>query len=230
MLIQRAKPEGEPLGQRRAQRVGERVARGALDHVGRRPLQHHDMGGAAGERGDDRHRRRAAADHQHPLADVVDVVGPALRIDDAAAEAFEAGKVRPVAALVAVIAGADDEEAAGQLDLPPLRPGFDLQGPARLGRRPCRRAHLVAEADSAIDAELAGGVADVGEDRPAAGDRRRMRPRPERIAQREHFGVGTHAGIAEQVPGAAEVVARLEDGEARARTASPQPAGRANSR
>ena len=41
-----------------------------------------------GELGHERHRRRAAADDDDALARVVDVVGPLLRMDDAAAEAL----------------------------------------------------------------------------------------------------------------------------------------------
>src|SRR3546814_20418886 len=36
-------------------------------------------------------------------------------------------------------------------------------------------------------------------------------PRPERVAEGEHVRVGAHAGVAEQVPGASDGVAGLED-------------------
>ena len=62
------------------------------------------------------------------------------------------------------------------------------------------------------------GVLQVLEDRRPVGDRLRLRPRPERVAERVHVGVGADAGIAEQVPRAADVGAAFEDrvGPARA--------------
>ena len=45
----------------------------------------------------------------------------------------------------------------------------------------------------------------------AVGDRLVGRPRPEPVAERVHVGVRADARVAEQVPGPAEVVARLED-------------------
>ena len=64
---------------------------------------------------------------------------------------------------------------------------------------------------------------------PPAGDCFRLRPRPEREAQGEHVRVGADAGEPEQVPGAADGVAGLEDREAACpalggrRQAAPMP-------
>ena len=49
-----------------------------------------------------------------------------------------------------------------------------------------------------------GGVADVLQDRVAVGDGLLARPGPERVAERVHVGVGPDAGVAEQVPRAAD--------------------------
>jgi hypothetical protein len=72
----------------------------------------------------------------------------------------------------------------------------------------------VVEADRLLDAVLASGVDDVAADRGPVGDRLRVGPRPEGVAEGEHVGVRPDARVAEQVPGAADRVPRLEDGEA----------------
>src|SRR5205085_10364023 len=99
---------------------------------------------------------------------------------------------------------------------------LDLDGPLRVVGAP-RRAHdLVVEADLLVDPEVAGGLADVVEDRRPVRDRLRLLPRTEGVAERVHVGVGADAGVAEQVPGAADRLARLEDRERLARTAHRQ--------
>src|SRR3954471_2879654 len=67
------------------------------------------------------------------------------------------------------------------------------------------------EADLPVDAFFRRGVAHVVEDLRPIGNRLRLGPRPERIAQREHVAVGAYARITEQVPGAADAAAALED-------------------
>src|SRR5581483_673534 len=73
-------------------------------------------------------------------------------------------------------------------------------------------------ANLAVDAVLGRGLAHVVEDAWAVGDRLRLGPRLEGIAEREHVRVGADAGIAEQVPGAADGVAAFEDDEILRRT------------
>ena len=86
----------------------------------------------------------------------------------------------------------------------PLSVLLHLHRPARLGRGP-RRAHdALAVADVLVDAVLAGRLADVGEDRGPVGDRLCLVPRLERVAEREHVRVRADAGVAEQVPRAAD--------------------------
>jgi hypothetical protein len=53
-------------------------------------------------------------------------------------------------------------------------------------------------------------------------------PRTEGISERVHVGVGAHAGIAEQVPGAADLRTRLYDDVALAGTAGLQAVSRAD--
>ena len=70
---------------------------------------------------------------------------------------------------------------------------------------------LVPEAHLLVDARLARGLAHVLEDRRAVRERLLVRPRPEAVAERLHVRVRAHARVAEQVPGAADRLARLED-------------------
>src|ERR1700751_2833690 len=69
----------------------------------------------------------------------------------------------------------------------------------------------MAEADLRIQAVLGRGLAHIVQDTRAVRDRLRLGPRLERIAEREHVAVGADAGIAEQVPGAADAVAAFEN-------------------
>ena len=67
------------------------------------------------------------------------------------------------------------------------------------------------KADFLLDAVLGRGLTHVVQDPRPVGDRLGLDPRLERITQREHVKVGADAGIAEQVPGAADAVAALEN-------------------
>src|SRR5437588_1203160 len=84
------------------------------------------------------------------------------------------------------------------------------------------------EANLLVDAVVGGGLADVIQNPRALGDRLRLGPRPERIAERKHVGVGAHAGITKQVPSAADTVAALEDRVSLARAFLLQMIARAN--
>src|ERR1700722_8157208 len=66
-------------------------------------------------------------------------------------------------------------------------------------------------ADLLVDAVVGRGLADVVQNPRPVGDRLGLGPWLERIAEREHVRVGADAGIAEQVPGAADAVAALEN-------------------
>ena len=70
---------------------------------------------------------------------------------------------------------------------------------------------MLAVPDVLVDAVLDGGFLDIGLDRRAVGDGLGRAPRLEPEPEGEHIGVGTDAGIFEQIPGAAHVLAALEN-------------------
>src|SRR6266550_8959442 len=80
----------------------------------------------------------------------------------------------------------------------------------------------MAKADLLVDAVFNRGLADIVQNSRAVGDRLRLGPRLERIAEREHVAVGADAGVAKQIPGAADAVAPFEDDKALARAFPPQ--------
>ena len=69
---------------------------------------------------------------------------------------------------------------------------------------------------------------DVGPNRRPIGDRLGVYPRLEVVAEGVHVAVGANAGIAKQVPGAADGVAPLQNGEGPIRALPPQMAGGPN--
>src|ERR1700741_3162450 len=69
----------------------------------------------------------------------------------------------------------------------------------------------VLETDMTVDAEFLRGLAQIVEDRRSIGNRLRFFPWAERVGEGEHVGVGTNAGKAEQVPGATNRRASLEN-------------------
>src|SRR6185295_16012959 len=79
--------------------------------------------------------------------------------------------------------------------------------------RPRRFLHAMPVADMPVDAVLARRFLYVLEDRRAVGECFYVEPRLEAIAERMHVAVGAHAGIAKQVPRAADRVARFEQHE-----------------
>ena len=83
-------------------------------------------------------------------------------------------------------------------------------------------------ADLLVDAVFNRGLPHVIEDIRPVSDCLGLGPRLERIAEREHVAVGADAGIAEQIPGAADAVAALEDRKALARTFPLQVKARAD--
>ena len=222
---------GELGGEFLPQLVGERILRRPRHHVSRRALQHGDMRRGLGHLRHQRHGGRARADHHHALAGIVEIFGPFLRMHDLAGEVGRAGKFRRVAFLVFVIARAHEQEIAGEADdfgRALAHRALGLHGPARLRRRPRRALDAVVEADLLVDAVVDRGLAHVVQNPRPVGDRLRLGPRFERIAERIHVGVGADAGIAKQVPGAADAVAPLEDHVALARAFLLQVIARAD--
>ena len=88
----------------------------------------------------------------------------------------------------------------------------------------------MAESNPAVYPFLARGLLHVLEDRLAVSDGLPAGPRLEGIAQRENVGIGTHARVAEQVPGTADARAALENGEGLAGAVHQQMVGRRDSR
>ena len=82
-----------------------------------------------------------------------------------------------------------------------------------VARIPVGGLDLVAEADVLLEVVLAGGFDDVFADARAVGDGLGFFPGFEVVAEGVHVAVRPDAGVAEQVPGAADGVAAFEDGE-----------------
>ena len=165
----------------------------------------------------ERHRRRAAADHDHALARVVDVLGPFLRVHDPARETLAARKLRRVAFVVAVVAAAHQHEARPDPHLLAAVLAKCVHRPQRARAVELRAQRAVLEADLLLDAVFRRRLAHVGEDRRPVRDRLRLRPRPERVAERVHVRVRADARVAEQVPRPSDALARLEDRDRLAR-------------
>ncbi len=130
-------------------------------------------------------------------------------MDDSPAEILFAWPFGTIAGLVVVIAAAGEKEGTGQsaglalmLDLTVQRASSEDQE-APTTRWPNRMCSKIAE--------LMSGVLDIIADRGAFDDRLVRRPGAEWKAQSEDVRVRADAGIAEQVPGAADPVSRLED-------------------
>ena len=202
---------GRPLGQRAADEVRDAVFRGHRDDVRGGSLQHRHVGGLLRHRGNERHGRGTAADHDHPLVTIVEILGPMLRMHQAALEVLGAGKDRLMTGFVVVVAAAEVQEIAGVANGLFLRPDLRIDCPLRILARPGRRLHTVIEAEVPIDAEVVRRFSQVGQNvRPVRDGLGRL-PGAERITQREHVGIGANSGIAKQIPGAADIAASFED-------------------
>src|SRR6202012_95349 len=84
------------------------------DDVGGGALHHRHVGRGLGHGRHDRHRGRPAADHRHLPSGVVQVFRPLLRVHHPAAEVLDPRQVGLVPVVVAVIAGAHEQEVAGK--------------------------------------------------------------------------------------------------------------------
>src|ERR1700754_4598154 len=81
-----------------------------------------------------------------------------------------------------------------------------------------------------INTVLGGGITDVAEDGWAVGDGFGITPGTEAIAECEHIGIGSHARIPKQVPGAADHIPPFEDDETLPRALHLQMESRTNPR
>ena len=144
----RRKPSSEPIGDRLLGRTS--------DDIGRGPLQHHDMCRSCRHRRNDRHRRRAATNHDNPLAIVAQVFGPFLRMHDAAGKAFRAVP----AGHVAFPYSYRGRESCRRIRAC-RRPDRNDKLPASVRRPPQRPHNLMAETNAAIDAVGFCGVGEI---------------------------------------------------------------------
>ena len=206
-------------------RVGQLVLARSGHDVGGRPLQHGDVGGVAGHGRHQGHGGGPTADDDDPLALPVQVLGPVLGVDDGPAEARLARELGPVALVVAVVAGVAPQEAAGHLLVLAGVGALDVDGPPGLAGRPRGGHDPSVEADLVLDPVGAGRRSDVLQDRRAVGDGLVAHPWLERVAEGEHVGVRPDAGVAEEVPRAADGAAGLEDGVGGAGTLRLEVAG-----
>ena len=171
------------------------------------------MGGGLGHRRDEGDGRGAAADDDDLLAGVVEIGGPLLRVDDAAAKAIGTGELRHVALLVVVVAGTHEEEGAGARGALARLALLHLYCPTRLLGGPVRVNDSVAVANVSIDAVLLRRLFQIIEDVGTLGDRLLVGPGAEGEAHGVHIGVRPYAGVAEEIPGAAERLAAFHNEE-----------------
>src|SRR5215469_14852770 len=161
--------------------------------------------------GDDGDSGGSATRDDNVFAGVIEVVRPVLRMNEAAAVIRQAGVVGLVSGVVTIVAGASVEKIAGEVDGRGVFSGLDVEMPERIVRRPRSGEHAMMKANAAVNAELVCGFAKVLQDGGAVGDGVRGGPWAERVTEGVHVGVGADAGVAEEVPGAADRAASFED-------------------
>src|SRR3546814_9839086 len=94
---------------------------------------------------------------------------------------------------------------------PPRSTRTDTLFPSTTLFRSRRRLDMRIIAYVPIDPVLARGLADIVEDRRPVGDRLRLGPRFEGIAQRVHIRIGSDTRIPKQIPRPAARAAAFED-------------------
>src|SRR3954449_1004308 len=161
------------------------------------------MAGRLGQRRNHADRGRPATDHHDTLAGVVQRLGPELRVHDLAGEVLDARKLRRIGLVVVVVASAEEQEPAAVGLGPAVLLG--LHGPGVGGRVPVGGDDARVEPDVLVDAILTGRLGQIRPDVLPVGDILRPGPRLVGKAQREDVAVGADAGIAEQVPSAADL-------------------------
>ncbi len=141
-------------GRAQRQAAAEQPARQRItgrhrQHVARRALQHRHVGGVAGQCRHQRHGGGAAADDDDPAPGPLQIRRPVLRVHDLPGEPLRPGQHRLVPALVAVVAGAEEQEPAGQRHGARGGPASRCcrHGPAGGGAAPLRGHHAVPEPD-----------------------------------------------------------------------------------
>ena len=128
-----------------------------------------------------------------------------------AGEGVEAGERRAVALVVVVVARAGVEEAARHRAS--VRPASRAAASTARARSTSRRRRPWCGSGCAARCRTPRRCRGCRTGSSAVRDRLRRPPRLELVAEREHVGVRADPGIAEQVPGAAHRLARLEHRE-----------------
>src|ERR1700730_18631438 len=165
------------------------------------------------DRWDQPRRRRTRTDHDDPLAGVIEILGPILRVNDHALEAVQPAPFRRVALRMAVVSLTHPQELRGEADrLRGVGPN-GRQRPPIVAARPGGRCDPVTIADVAREIVLVDDLAHIAEDLGRGRDRR-AGPRFEAIAEGIEIAVGADARIAVGRPGAAEALLFLEDDKA----------------
>src|SRR5580765_519599 len=107
-------------------------------------------------------------------------------MNDRALETFDALERRRIAAAVAVVAGAHDQEIAGEARSVAGVRALRLDRPGGRRARPCGLRRQMLVANMLIDTVLGGGFLHILEDRRTVGDRLGVAPRLEAVAERVH--------------------------------------------
>ncbi len=186
------------------------------------------MRGLFRHRGKQRDRRCAAADDHDPLACVIEVLRPVLRMHDLATERLGAGELRREPRVVVVVARATKDPSRTDLASRSGVGVFDVDRPPRGVRRPGGRHHPMPVPDQRSKIVLVDRLVEVIEDSRGVGDCLSVGPGLEVVAEGVQVRVGPNSRVAEQVPRAARGVPGLEDDDRLAGVFCPHPAGRAD--
>ena len=197
---------------KRAQGLGDLDGIAAGPEIGRRALQHGDMGAFAGDRGDQRRRGGAGPDHNDLFVLVVEIVGPFLRMNDPALEGLHGVPFGRISLRVPIIPLAHPEEIRGEANRLAGVGSDGLDGPEIFPARPVGRGNGVPIADVRAQSVFLDDLAHVAENLRGGRDRS-AGPGLEPIAEGMQVAVGADAGIAVGAPGSAKAVLRLEDDE-----------------
>ena len=171
---------------------------------------------------------RAAADHDDFLTFIIKAFRPMLRVDDLALEGVLIREVGRIALIIIIITRAHEQHGAGQRHR--LLAGLDFDRPHSVFAGPRRLFHLAVVADMRAELIFLDRFLQIAHDGGRIGNRLARSPRLEAEAQRVHVRIRADAGVAEQIPCPAKIVAPLHDCEGLARAHFLHVHGRANAR
>ncbi len=183
------------------------------------------MRGLFRHRGKQCDRRCAAADDHDPLARVIEVLGPVLRMHDLATEGLGAGELRREPRVVVVVARATEDPSRTDLASRSGVGVFDVDRPPRGVRRPHGRHHTMPIPDQRSEIVLVDRLVEVIEDSRGVGDRLSIGPGLEVVPEGVQVRVGPNPRVAEQVPRTAGGIPGLENRDRLARVFGSHPAG-----